>query len=112
MTYEKSDVHHFGLIAFVAGTAILLLVALAITVPLLKQADSLETRHHAPDHPLADAKAMPPEPRLQVTPSQDLMVHSAKIATELSSYGWVDKNAGRIKIPIERAMELTVEELK
>jgi hypothetical protein len=27
----------------------------------------------------------------------------------LSGYGWVDKNAGTVRIPIEEAMRLTVE---
>lgn len=30
-------------------------------------------------------------------------------AKEASSYGWVDKDAGIVRLPIERAMELTVE---
>src|ERR1700676_3455418 len=32
-------------------------------------------------------------------------------AKSLTSYGWIDKNKGIARIPIERAMELTVAEL-
>jgi hypothetical protein len=28
---------------------------------------------------------------------------------KLSTYGWVDKNAGRVRIPIDRAMDLVVQ---
>jgi hypothetical protein len=30
-------------------------------------------------------------------------------AKQLNSYGWVDQKAGIVRLPIERAMELTVE---
>ena len=30
---------------------------------------------------------------------------------QISSYGWVDKNAGVVQLPIERAMELTARDL-
>lgn len=32
-------------------------------------------------------------------------------AKELTTYGWIDKNKGVVRLPIERAMELTVTEL-
>jgi hypothetical protein len=32
-------------------------------------------------------------------------------AKELGSYGWIDKNKGVVRVPIDRAMELTVAEL-
>jgi hypothetical protein len=35
----------------------------------------------------------------------------AKQAAQGSSYGWVDKNAGVVQLPIERAMELTARDL-
>src|ERR1700736_184280 len=32
-------------------------------------------------------------------------------AKALTTYGWIDKNKGAVRIPIERAMELTVADL-
>jgi hypothetical protein len=32
-------------------------------------------------------------------------------AKELTTYGWIDKNKGVVRLPVERAMELTVAEL-
>ncbi len=51
----------------------------------------------------------PPEPRLQVIPAQDLSEFRARQGEELHSYGWVEPAAGVVHIPIERAMELTLE---
>lgn len=34
----------------------------------------------------------------------------ANEAKQLSSYGWADKNAGKVQLPIDRAMELTAQQ--
>lgn len=31
-------------------------------------------------------------------------------AKQLSSYGWADKNAGKVQLPIDRAMDLTAQQ--
>jgi len=52
---------------------------------------------------------LPPEPRLQTNPRQELSDMRAKENVTLYSYGWVDKTAGIVRIPISEAMKLTVE---
>ena len=63
------------------------------------------------EYPLASSQGdrLPPEPRLQTNPREDLRTLRAKEDELLGSYGWVDKNAGVVRIPIEDAMKLTVE---
>lgn len=51
----------------------------------------------------------PPEPRLQTTPARDLQAVRAAEDAVLTSYGWVDRQAGLVRIPIDRAMALLVE---
>lgn len=46
------------------------------------------------------------QPALQTNAVQDLQQFRASEETKLRSYGWVDKNAGVVRIPIERAMDL------
>ncbi len=48
------------------------------------------------------------EPRLQPNPVQDLQAWRAAEDHLLHSYGWIDQNAGVVRIPIERAMDLVV----
>jgi hypothetical protein len=55
------------------------------------------------------APTPPPEPRLQVTPEKDLAALRAEEKAALEGYGWVDRAAGRVRIPIERAMALVAE---
>ena len=52
---------------------------------------------------------MPPEPRLQVDPRQDLSAYREREAALLDGYRWVDKNAGVVRIPIDEAMKRVVE---
>jgi hypothetical protein len=60
--------------------------------------------------PLAQTRpALPPEPRLQVAPSQELQELRASEEAVLQSYGWVDQAAGIVRLPMARAMELVLE---
>ncbi|HEY9153702.1 MAG TPA: hypothetical protein VIM69_01140 [Opitutaceae bacterium] len=57
-----------------------------------------------------------PEPIAQgaLTPAeryQRLADMRAKEAKQINSYGWVDQQKGVVQLPIERAMELTIQEL-
>jgi hypothetical protein len=52
---------------------------------------------------------VPPEPRLQVEPRQDLLNYREREAALLDGYRWVDKNAGVVRIPIDEAMKRVVE---
>ena len=54
----------------------------------------------------AEAGRLPPQPRLQVVPARDLRTARSNEDALLNSYGWVDPEAGVVRIPIERAIEL------
>jgi hypothetical protein len=49
-----------------------------------------------------------PEPRLQISPARDLKAFREREDAELNSYGWVNRTAGVVRIPIQNAMELLV----
>ena len=50
-----------------------------------------------------------PQPALLVTEPVALREHRATEASTLSGYGWVDRNAGTVRIPIDRAKTLVLE---
>jgi hypothetical protein len=61
-------------------------------------------------YPLATPEApLPPEPRLQESPSREMEQFAASQTRRLEGYGWVDKEKGVVHIPIEEAMRLTAE---
>ncbi|HFB52687.1 MAG TPA: hypothetical protein ENJ48_03230 [Anaerolineae bacterium] len=49
-------------------------------------------------------------PRLQSQPAADLQTMRAHEREMLTTYGWVDKDAGIGRIPIDRAMDLALEQ--
>jgi hypothetical protein len=62
------------------------------------------------DYPLAAGReTVPPEPRLQATPRIDLSELVRTDDERLNAYGWVDRDAGIVHIPIQEAMRLTLE---
>ena len=64
----------------------------------------------AQQYPLArDFERPQPTPALQKQPFMDLYEMRQGEADRLSSYGWVDKDGGVARIPIDRAMDVLVQ---
>lgn len=51
----------------------------------------------------------PPKPRLQAEPFADLTALRAEEERILTTYAWVDEAAGIARVPVDRAMDLLVE---
>jgi len=109
--HEKSDVNIIGVFAFGAGLTVLASIVCLLIFVLFRYFEVREATRVAPAYPLAVARenAVPPEPRLQTNPREDLAELRAKEDQVLTSYGWVDKNAGVVRIPIDEAMKLTLQ---
>jgi len=106
--YEKGDVHFRGVLIFavalVAGVVLtLFLVAGMITLLAQHPPSSLRAS------PTGTPTVVPPPPALQAQPWVDLRRYREEQSQILSSYTWIDRKAGIMRIPIERAMELVVE---
>ena len=109
--HETSDVDIRGIFGFAIGlTVVCFFVAFVVWV-LFRYFDSREAHRVAPEYPLAvgQEQRRPPEPQLQINPREDLEELRTQEDRILTSYGWVDKNAGVTRIPIEEAMKLVVQ---
>ena len=109
--HETSDVNIAGIFGFAFG---LFMTGVAVHVfvwLLFLFFAAHEGRRAMPEFPLAAGQEsrVPPEPRLQTNPRQDLRDLRSAEDTLLTSYGWVDKDARIARIPIREAMKLTVE---
>lgn len=63
-----------------------------------------------PPNPFADEPTKAPaEPSLQASPEADLAELDRRMQQRLQSVGWVDREAERVHMPIDRAMQLLVE---
>jgi hypothetical protein len=69
-------------------------------------------RAYPREYPLAHVGAPlePPGPRLQTRPRDELQRMRAEEDRLLGSYGWVDAARGVVRIPIAKAMAMTVEQ--
>ncbi len=50
-----------------------------------------------------------PKPRLEIKGAVDLAKLRAAEDADLDSYGWIDRNSGAVRVPIDRAMQLLLE---
>lgn len=108
--YELRDVNFRPVILAALGlTVVVVLVVLGMWV-LYGSLAAREARRTPPANPLAaeNARELPPFPRLQTEPIDDL--HRLREAEDriLTTYDWADKKKRVVRIPIKRAMDLLV----
>ena len=107
--YEKSDLSVKAIGVFGAILTLVLVLAIVSMAWMFGLFAAREERQDAPPSPLATAGSGPPQPLLQVDAPRDLKELRAAEDARLASYGWVDKQAGLARIPIDRAMALLAE---
>jgi hypothetical protein len=107
--YETRDVNIRGVLWLAAGTVVLVAVVQA-GIWLFLQSQQTAARQADPATPrLATEPHEPPPPRLQAAPSRDYAQFKQAQEELLSTYGWVDRERGVVRIPISRAMDLVLE---
>jgi hypothetical protein len=111
--YEKRDANAIGVFAVVIFLA---LSGIAIHGILAGFLHSLKNKP-APQDYWRPAPGVPrPEsvragvPRLQISAPWDLRTFRDFEETQLHTYGWIDRTAGVVRLPIDRAMELVLQE--
>lgn len=108
--HETSDINLRGVLVFAVGLALTAaFIHFAVWV-LFGYFNGREGVKVTPQYPLAvgQENRLPPEPRLQTNPRQDLHDLRAGEDQILTSYGWVDRNNQIVHIPIDQAMKLTL----
>jgi hypothetical protein len=95
--YERRDLDPRWIGLFAAGGAAVILFAAALTFWMARSADRRRP-------------SLPPTspPRLSQGPDELRQMRAAEEAF-LNSYGWIDREKGIVRIPVERAMEMAVE---
>lgn len=98
----------------IAGFAVGLVVVTVLSAGLLWYFAGFLRGHQAAKDPApsplaaAGAPYQPPGPRLQTDPAGEMAALRAAEEQLLGSYGWVDRQGGIARIPIERAISLMV----
>jgi len=109
--HETSDVNIRAILTFAAALAAIVVIVGVLMWVLFRYLSNREATRVAPVYPLAvtQEQRLPPEPRLQTNPRGDLEELRDSEEQSLKSYGWVDKTAGVVRIPIEEAMKIVVQ---
>jgi hypothetical protein len=109
--HEISDMDIRAVLGFGVGllvVGILIHVFVGLLFLYLARHATAQTGLQYP-HGRAQENRLPPEPRLQTNPRQDLRDLREGEDKVLNSYGWVDKDTGTVRIPIDQAMKLAVQ---
>ena len=108
--YEKRDADPGSLVHFGVGLALTLVVVWAGMWWLMDYFSHVQKLGpSATPFGQLEEKQLPPLPRLQVNPEQDLKALREQQTAALDTYGWVVRDRGIVHIPIERAMDLILE---
>ncbi|HLH41559.1 MAG TPA: hypothetical protein VKV74_01140 [Bryobacteraceae bacterium] len=107
--YEKTDASPRGLIYFVATIAAILAITAAFLFFLFHYYQRSETGGAFVAQPFVAAEPTPPPPRIQPDPTTDMRTYADSQQKLLNTYGWVDRQNGIVRLPIDRAMQLLVE---
>lgn len=101
--YEKQDVGFRFAMVFVSALIAAVVVVLIFLVWFYRMVAP------APPQQATTARRLPPGPVLQANPAVDMAKFRQREEQKVSSYGWVDRNAGIAKVPVQRAMEMVAE---
>ncbi|HWB83324.1 MAG TPA: hypothetical protein VG675_04235 [Bryobacteraceae bacterium] len=108
--HEETDVNIWAVGKFAIALVLLCIGSLFILFGVFRYFQIQERAYQPePAGVNIDARRLPPEPRLQTTPMTDLADMRAAEEHILNTYGWVNQQAGVVRIPINLAMDLVVQ---
>ena len=107
---EGDGVNYRGIVVFVAILAVTTFICQGIVVGMFKYFDK-QAVDAGPKRAVMSAPAgtMPPPPNLLTNEPANLLNFREHEAEVLETYAWQDKNAGVVRLPIERAKEILLE---
>lgn len=116
IAFEQSDANIRRSVFWGGAVLVLIFVAMLVGLLMIGGFSSYRAAVDPTPPPMAQFRPTPPLPRLQPNPvdrqtaEQELAIMKAEEDFMLNSYGWVDRQGGIVRIPIERAMQLLAED--
>jgi hypothetical protein len=104
--HEKSDIGVRGILVFGAALVVGAIVIHVLVWLLFLYFGSVNAGQFPREYPMAPTGVLrlPPAPRLQEKPREELKALRQEEKTLLNQYGWADENAGTARIPVDEAM--------
>jgi hypothetical protein len=107
--HEKTDASPRGLIYFAGVIAIILVVVALLLILLFKHFQKAEPAGSFVATPFEAVEPTPPPPHIQPDPRADMRSYADSQEKLLNTYGWIDRQNGIVRLPIDRAMELLLQ---
>ena len=105
--YEPRDASVKGLLQFAFWMAVVLAVTLFAMRGLFDYIKKVQPLGPTASPLVKEGqRELPPSPRLQVHPHDELVDYCAAQQKAVNSYGWVSQGAGVVHVPVDRAMDL------
>jgi hypothetical protein len=116
--YETRDVKLRPLVVFAAGLGVVGVVVYLVIFGMFRLFSGEAAQEDARLAPssvsrpaaVPGADRLPPEPRIQANAAADMKALREREDAILTTYGWVDRQAGVARIPIDVAMKQVLEE--
>lgn len=119
--FEREDLGAKPIITFLVALVVGCVLVALLLRGMYSYLDAYENRHEAAQNPLvqrttADSRLIQPgdikkfpQPRLETDETTEINAFRLQEEQTLNSYGWVDQQAGVVRIPIDRAMDLVAQ---
>jgi hypothetical protein len=120
MRRDIDDVNIWAVVKFAIGILILGIFSYIMLYGMLKLFEHQQQASRGPAPPMArgDQDRLPPPPRLQMmpgspseykSPEYEMTLMREEEEKRLTTYGWVNRDAGIVRIPIDEAMKRVLE---
>lgn len=112
INFEHSDVNYKLMIGSVILLIIVTVCSMLLSIWIYGSMETSQVEARPTPLPLYQLRPTPPQPRLQPnsidrsTAEQDLAGMHLRENAILDTYGWVNKEEGIVRIPIDRAIDL------
>lgn len=106
--HETTDASAYYVGLFGLGMAIMIVLSMLFLYKLFWRFEAIVKRSDPVVSPVATSQ-IPPEPRLQAQPGEELIHLRREEDEALRTYKWIDQQQGIVQVPIERAIDLLSE---
>lgn len=108
--YETQDVGWPFVLWSLGILTVLTIVSVFTLLWLFSARDKVTSVGAMPDVATAEERPVPTGPLLQQLPPLDMKAYKAEALAHLNGYGWIDEASGKVHVPIDRAIEMALEQ--
>lgn len=101
--HEQTEVNVRTIVVSLAFLLLGAILAAIVTIGIFRYLHDT----YKPDVAAKEAQPqIPPEPRIEVAPAEQIQALRAHEDHVLTSYSWVDQKSGTVRVPIDRAIDM------